>query len=83
MAIRVLGVVAVFGLGVGIGCAAAPVVVPTASAQQTAQLSKWEYKCERNLDDDERNALGAERWEMVGIAHSSTSMFACFKRPTR
>ena len=81
---RILGVVAVFGLGVGFGCAAAPFVVPKASAQQAATLTKWEVNCFKNNDTAEAvanaNRLGGENWEMLGVSSGPTDLY-CFKRP--
>jgi hypothetical protein len=75
---RILGVVAVFGLGVGFGCAAAPLVVPKANAQQAGVLSKWEYFCTTERDADTANKVGAEGWELVGLIGTAD---VCFKRP--
>jgi hypothetical protein len=48
---------------------------------------KWEYKQivrnlkkEKPLDDAELNALGAEGWEMSGVAQHSTNIYFYFKR---
>jgi hypothetical protein len=58
-------------------------VLPKASAQQAATLTKWEYNCV-DLDDDEAtdaaNKLGAQCWEMVGISRYPADVFTCFKR---
>ena len=47
----------------------------------------WEYKQiarnlkkEKPLDEAELNALGAEGWEMSGVAQHSTNMYFYFKR---
>ncbi|HKY39611.1 MAG TPA: hypothetical protein VJN18_26915 [Polyangiaceae bacterium] len=73
---RNLGVAAVFLLGCATGGVSSQTVVPKASAQQQATLTKWEYNC-LDLDDDEAtgaaNKLGAESWEMVGISRYRTS----------
>lgn len=80
---RLLGIVAVFGLGIGIGCAAAPLIVPKASAQQ-ALLPSWEYIClERPTRDPEAstaqaNKLGAQRWEVALLEPLNGEW--CFKR---
>lgn len=81
--------VAVFGVGVGLGCAAAPLVVPKASAQQAAALTKWEYSCADTPDDTALTKFGAEGWELatvephdrqVGGTTIASSRY-CFKRP--
>ena len=48
---------------------------------------KWEYKQiarnlkkEKPLDETELNALGAEGWEMAGVAQHSTNIYFYFKR---
>jgi hypothetical protein len=80
---RIVGVVAVFGLGVGFGCAAAPLIVPKASAQQGA-LPAWEYLCVKRPIRDipastvQANKLGAERWEVAIIEPFNSEW--CFKR---
>jgi hypothetical protein len=80
---RALAIVAVFGLGVGFGCAAAPLVVPRASAQQAATLTKWEYFCihESGAANIMKavKPLGSEGWEMVGLEGNFETV--CFKRP--
>jgi len=82
---RTVGIAAVFGLGLVLGCAVAPLVVPKASAQQAATLTKWEYTC---FDEASREAvvsksgrLGAEGWEMAGVDSSASYTIWCFKRP--
>lgn len=80
---RILGVVAVFGFGVGIGCAASPFVVPKASAQQS-QLPALEYLClDRSTDSEEltsdANKLATQRWELT--ASLSGIGVWCWKRP--
>jgi hypothetical protein len=78
---RNLGVAAVFLLGCATGGVSSGLVVPKASAQQAATLTKWEYKCvESEPAEDETltsNRFGAAGWEMSGI----TQFVACFKRP--
>jgi len=56
-------------------------VVPKASAQQAATLTKWEYLCHH--DDgmgiqETANKAGAEGWEVAGVSGSNVW---CFKRP--
>ena len=48
---------------------------------------KWEYKQiarnlkkEKPLDEGELNDLGAEGWEMSGVAQYSTNIYFYFKR---
>ena len=79
-----LGVAAVFLVGCAVGGASSQLVVPKASAQQAATLTKWEVYCER-ADNDQitglGNKLGREAWELVGSSPSLTNMTWCFKRP--
>ena len=44
-------VVAVFLVGFAVGGGAGAFVVPLASAQQPANLTKWEYTCFKENDD--------------------------------
>jgi hypothetical protein len=66
-------------LGLAIGCAAAPFVVPPARAGTNPQ--KWEYMCfqenERPVVAEKANKAGAEGWEMA----LNEGAFWCFKRP--
>jgi hypothetical protein len=82
MTIRVLGVMAVFGLGVGIGCAGAPLVVPRASAQQAARLTKWEYYCIDTMHAPALNQYGAQGWELAAttVEPSNGTKAVCLKR---
>jgi hypothetical protein len=79
-----IGIAAVFLVGCAVGGGASQLVVPRASAQQAATLTKWEYKC-LDLEDDEAtgaaNRFGAQGWEMVGITRYPADVFTCFKRP--
>lgn len=72
---------AVFLVGCAVGGASSQLVVPKASAQQAAQLTKWEYKCVTSEPPDETTALsnrfGAQGWEMTAVAGHAT----CFRRP--
>ena len=68
-------------LGLAIGCAAAPFVVPPARAGTNPQ--KWEYSC---FDDfgaesvgSKANQMGAQGWEMAAAAGGKSTW--CFKRP--
>lgn len=74
------GVAAVFLVGCAVGGVSSRLVVPKASAQQAATLTKWEHHCstEGNVGDliAQSNALGAQSWEMTNV----TDWGACFKR---
>jgi hypothetical protein len=84
---RALILVGVFGVGVGFGCAAAPFVVPKASAQQAATLTKWESSCAQVRDDaklsETGNRMGAESWELTAMSQQMNGgvYTLCFKRP--
>ena len=80
----------VFILGCAVGGAAGRLVVPPASAQQLATLTRWEYFCfDRQLDagevSKEADSAGGQGWEMVtvGPGAASTGPVWCFKRPKR
>jgi hypothetical protein len=79
MANRILVAVALL-VGVVLGCAAAPFMVPKASAQQAA-LPAFEYLCgNRPAFDDmtsAANQLAAQRWELATIEGQGW----CWKRP--
>jgi hypothetical protein len=78
---------AVFLVGCAVGGVSSQVVVPRASAQQAAALTKWEMVCvnifDRDIDDVAANAtqagnrFGSEGWEPLG----GIDTVACFKRP--
>ena len=78
---------AVFLVGCAVGGASSQLVVPKASAQQAAQLTKWEYQCWFGGSDvpiaNAANKFGSESWEMVGLTHisNSPSFQVCYKRP--
>jgi hypothetical protein len=88
-------VAGVFLVGCAVGGASSQLVVPKASAQQTATLPQWEYKCgtvpEGGTTTAFANELGLERWELalvrVGTLRSNYQMaerapdMYCFKRP--
>ena len=69
----------VFLVGCAVGGVSGQLVVPKASAQQAATLTKWEYVCGRGIA---LNAYGAEGWEMVGFGTGETGdrTEVCFKR---
>lgn len=82
-----IGVAAVFLVGCAVGGASSQLVVPKASAQQAATLTRWEVACvnvfDRDIDDVAANATkagnryGSEGWEPFG----GIDTVACFKRP--
>lgn len=80
-----MGVVAVFLVGCAVGGVSSQVVVPKASAQQAATLTKWEYFCETQFAHTtaaSANKLGEQRWEMVGVSvKPGNELAACYKRP--
>jgi hypothetical protein len=78
-----IGIAAVFLVGCAVGGASSQLVVPKASAQQAAQLPRWENTCFSFNDVDgmaglvtEMNKLGAQRWEYAG----GGDVVYCFKR---
>jgi len=79
-----LAIALVFLTGCAVGGASARFVVPPASAQQAATLTKWEYMCvnEDGVDAVQTMAqkAGAQGWELAGIG-SAESTLLCFKRP--
>ena len=82
MSKRTLGVAVVFLVGCGVGGVSSQLVVPKASAQQEATLTKWQYFCDTANDGSDSaalaNKLGKQGWELVGAnAHNVW----CFKRP--
>jgi uncharacterized lipoprotein YajG len=89
MSKRSLGIALVFVTGCAVGGASARFVVPPASAQQAATLTRWEYTCFEVADErpDEiqakSSAVGAQGWEMSGVYNQSGSYRTiwCFKRP--
>jgi len=84
---RGLGIALVFVAGCAVGGASARFVVPPASAQQAATLTKWEYMFVEAEHDDDRvlaqiNAAGAQAWELAGSLNPSRANAVwCFKRP--
>lgn len=74
-------VAAVFLVGCAVGGGASAFVVPKASAQQAATLTKWEYSCREVSSEEglvaEANAHGNQAWEMAGLLNG----LVCFKRP--
>jgi hypothetical protein len=79
---RTLGVAAVFLVGCAVGGVSSHIVVPRASAQQAATLTKSEYFCtdlnRGNSATARANRLAIEGWELAGIADRD---LWCWKRP--
>jgi hypothetical protein len=82
-----VGVGMVFLVGCAVGGAAGRFVVPPASAQQAAMLTKWEYTCISDVGP--ANELGVQGWELAagvgdvrgyGGSVRSNAIW-CFKRP--
>lgn len=82
---RGVGVGLVFVVGCGVGGAAGRFVVPPASAQQAATLTRWEYLCIEEYGAtaimEKANPAGAQGWEMVGGDGAGVQTSWCFKRP--
>jgi len=84
---RSLGIGIVFIAGCAFGGASARFVVPPASAQQAATLTKWEYMCfdgggDAKIVQGQAQAAGAQGWEVAGVASASNGYATwCFKRP--
>ena len=82
--LRSLGVAVVFLAGCAVGGASARFVMPPASAQQAATLTKWEYMCvgADSAQDIQQAAMpaGAQGWEMAGGTGAAAKVW-CFKRP--
>jgi hypothetical protein len=83
-----IGIAAVFLVGCAVGGGASQLVVPKASAQQAAALTRWEYRCMTetswNTLREGMNGAGAQGWELVSHTYDSgitTPTTACFKRP--
>jgi hypothetical protein len=86
MAKRTLGVAAVFLVGCAVGGVSSQLVVPKASAQQAATLTRWEMHCVPIRDSLSAEAqaaarvgdkLGAEGWEPA----MADDQVWCWKRP--
>jgi hypothetical protein len=80
-----IGIVAVFLVGCAIGGASSQMVVPKASAQQAATLTKWEHVCVHPSGADGLTKAarkhGVEGWELVTVTVSGSGFVQCFKRP--
>ncbi|HYQ03890.1 MAG TPA: hypothetical protein VER96_34695 [Polyangiaceae bacterium] len=86
MNIRSLQVSLVFVVGCTVGGASARFVVPPASAQQAAGLTRWEFQCQTVDNDDATavaNKMGAQGWDIAGSAEvpANDENLWCFKRP--
>lgn len=76
----------VFLAGCAVGGVSSQLVVPKASAQQAATLTKWEVTCFEENNDERAvfaaNERGEERWELVTAETTRDSLSRwCFKRP--
>jgi hypothetical protein len=79
-----IGVTAVFLVGCAVGGASSQLVVPKASAQQAATLTKWEATCARGSWEEMIGAAqkaGSEGWELVTHNADGNEYSVCFKRP--
>ncbi|WNG21240.1 hypothetical protein F0U63_45990 [Cystobacter fuscus] len=61
---------------------------PPAPAASAPPIQKWEYFCERNVNDREvnesANRAGQKGWELVGVTSTNIAignLLACYKRP--
>lgn len=76
---------AVFLVGCAAGSVSSQLVVPKASAQQAAALTKWEYLCGGRVDYDEWQAFvtraGGQGWELTTAQIDMGYVYPCFKRP--
>jgi hypothetical protein len=85
MNVRGLGVAAVFLVGCAVGGVSSQLVVPRASAQQAATLTRWEYLCPPGIASDDwhsaTNKAGLQGWELVTYQLSVGIAYGCFKRP--
>jgi hypothetical protein len=83
--LRGVGIGLVFLVGCAVGGASSRFVVPPASAQQAATLTRWEYFCANGSVDD-ADKSGAQGWELVQLSMLDRRTFDsiwCFKRPLR
>jgi hypothetical protein len=80
--LRGAGVGLVFLVGCAVGGAASRFAVPSASAQQAATMTRWEYFCVEGFDPTEKaNQAGSQGWEMVAVGGGAHNGTWCFKRP--
>lgn len=82
---RTLGVGAVFLVGCAVGGVSSQLVVPRASAQQAATLTRWEYTCIDTMDATALNQYGAQAWELAAttVDPSNGTKAVCLKRPKK
>lgn len=84
--LRSLGVAAVFLAGCAVGGGASTFVVPKASAQQAATLTRWEYHCPNGTEFNDwrtlATELGTNGWELVTWDYDQNGgrVRSCFKR---
>lgn len=86
MNVRGIGVAVVFLVGCAVGGVSGRLVVPKASAQQAATLTRWEYTCviggyDEILNAETLNPYGTQGWELVNHGRGPTNSSVCFKRP--
>ena len=74
---RRIGLVLLFALGLGVGCAAGVAMQPqVAGAQAPEGVTRWEYVCDIAAEK-KMNELGKQGWEGFGLGNN----VVCFKRP--
>lgn len=78
-------VAVVFLAGCAVGGVSGQLVVPKASAQQAATLTKWEVFCVQTYEArsimERAKPLGEQGWEIVGGDGVGSNTSWCFKRP--
>jgi hypothetical protein len=83
--LRSVGVAVVFLVGCAVGGVSSQLVVPKASAQQAATLTRWQYLCPKAVDFEawnvEANRAGEQGWELVSVQLIGGTFYPCFKRP--
>ena len=88
MNVRGFGVALVFLVGCAVGGVSSQAVVPRASAQQQATLTRWEYTCRVPFEANEKvtqlaNRFGDEGWELItvrSVGREPELDVLCFKR---
>jgi hypothetical protein len=84
---RTLGFAAALLIGCAAGTATSQYLSSPANAAAPAGVPRWQQYCADNYDDDDLSRVGAQGWELVGLATSEGGLgrFAatrfCFKRP--
>jgi hypothetical protein len=79
-----IGMAALFLVGCAVGGVSGQLVVPKASAEQEAMLTKWQATCARGSWDEMIAAAqkaGAQGWELVSHNADASEYSVCFKRP--